>query len=818
MSTVSNESIELTESNVAKKTCRKCGEEKDAINEYFVFKNKALGTFKPDCKVCMNKPAKPARDLTKKTCTKCNVEQPATEEYFHKREDVADGCQSQCKDCTNKKPRKTGKKICNHCGEEKDENADNFAIRKDTKTPSFVGECRPCGRILQRKYDATANEVSKLKNNGKRKTDVRREKGDYTEYEKKRKVLNPGRHLNKNLTQEQIDNNNARSRQRVLGADDRWRRLNDQKSALVSLTEDYFLGTIVISPCVYCGHFFETKGYGVDKMNPDGQYSVENSVACCSDCNAGKKQLTTNEFIQTMINVCANRQLMEGLTVIHAKIDSEPNNWKSIHSAARRDPEYKDIDSYERYQERITGGEVLPERDITSFFSRENFDILRWSPCHYCGYSLSEVGLDRIDSSIRLYCNDNVVPACYKCNIAKQGLSQADFYLLAQQIVGNWGEYVNFEHLSQMLIDAMTDEDFIANANELPTKAAGERGPNTKAMPPKEMHVSRKSIPKISSGKFESLEQYIDRVTEERRLKIMRPERKNWVHWEFEPVDEHSFISKEVMNECKQWWNERKKESVELQTIQRNSIMKSNTRDRDFNLNVDSDDYLLFPCHPIMFLTLQEFKEYRGAIKVREDYLEINFPQKMKSKIAWNLKPLRAEFFDDNTFNDAVKWNVETFGEHVPQPPRVKPVVVPRISRDGMTDEEKKERENEQQQERRHAKKCVSTVRFSRDGMTDEEKKARENEQQQERRHAKKCAEEKETGLVGKRFSRDEMTEEAKKARENEQQKKRRHEKNPDVKERVSLDTAEEKRKRKSDLQKQRRTEEKKRKTECVNE
>jgi hypothetical protein len=49
------------------------------------------------------------------------------------------------------------------------------------------------------------------------------------------------------------------------------------------------------------------------------------------------------------------------------------------------------------------------------------------SPCHYCGLNKPGViGIDRVDSSIT-YIPNNVVPACKRCNAAKNDMTTEEF-------------------------------------------------------------------------------------------------------------------------------------------------------------------------------------------------------------------------------------------------------------------------------------------------------------------------------------------------------------------------------------------------------
>lgn len=48
-------------------------------------------------------------------------------------------------------------------------------------------------------------------------------------------------------------------------------------------------------PCHYCGK--EINGIGLDRKDSKGDYSLDNVVPCCSQCNMSKTDQTTEEFI-----------------------------------------------------------------------------------------------------------------------------------------------------------------------------------------------------------------------------------------------------------------------------------------------------------------------------------------------------------------------------------------------------------------------------------------------------------------------------------------------------------------------------------------
>jgi len=55
-------------------------------------------------------------------------------------------------------------------------------------------------------------------------------------------------------------------------------------------------------------------------------------------------------------------------------------------------------------------------------------------PCHWCGYNVRTVGLDRMDNALG-YVTGNIVSSCKYCNVAKSDLSAAQFVALCSNVV-----------------------------------------------------------------------------------------------------------------------------------------------------------------------------------------------------------------------------------------------------------------------------------------------------------------------------------------------------------------------------------------------
>jgi len=59
-------------------------------------------------------------------------------------------------------------------------------------------------------------------------------------------------------------------------------------------------------PCEYCGD--EIKTIGLDRLNNDKGYSMDNVVPCCTDCNRMKMAMDKNRFIEKCFKIIKNNK------------------------------------------------------------------------------------------------------------------------------------------------------------------------------------------------------------------------------------------------------------------------------------------------------------------------------------------------------------------------------------------------------------------------------------------------------------------------------------------------------------------------------
>ena len=151
-------------------------------------------------------------------------------------------------------------------------------------------------------------------------------------------------------------------------------------------------------PCYYCGETDKHKGFnGIDRMNQQMGYIVDNCVSCCQMCNYMKKSLNENIFLQRVEHILVYNKLVEGnlhpeCFANHLRVQYKPY----INRAKEKGWEFT-ITQSEFYQ--------ITSRD-----------------CYICGKKSDKThtnGMDRFDNSLP-YLLENIKPCCGECNYMKK--------------------------------------------------------------------------------------------------------------------------------------------------------------------------------------------------------------------------------------------------------------------------------------------------------------------------------------------------------------------------------------------------------------
>jgi len=185
-----------------------------------------------------------------------------------------------------------------------------------------VKNCTNCTRGLQPltqfegKNGRPCNTCLKCREKGKRNDQKPKRKEYHGDLQKERGVEYSAKHREKvklgeeekehNLeqkcnwaktdkTKERVSNWKKHNINEKIG---QYKRTARSKNLTWALTDEE-AGKMLSSPCVYCGHEdFATRLNGIDRLNQQGNYTTENTVACCWTCNYMKGTMDPNTFIE----------------------------------------------------------------------------------------------------------------------------------------------------------------------------------------------------------------------------------------------------------------------------------------------------------------------------------------------------------------------------------------------------------------------------------------------------------------------------------------------------------------------------------------
>lgn len=168
-----------------------------------------------------------------------------------------------------------------------------------------------------------------------------------------------------------------------------------KRNLTFALSYDDFV-YITQSLCYYCG-IIQTRGFnGIDRIDSNKDYILENCVSCCQMCNYMKGSIGYSIFIARIEHILTYQKRIQGNLypdIFANHIRGSYNNYK--HSAAYRNLEFA--------------------------LSNEEYDSITDEPCYICGKtntSAHQNGIDRFDNS-QGYIITNVKACCGECNFMK---------------------------------------------------------------------------------------------------------------------------------------------------------------------------------------------------------------------------------------------------------------------------------------------------------------------------------------------------------------------------------------------------------------
>jgi hypothetical protein len=162
---------------------------------------------------------------------------------------------------------------------------------------------------------------------------------------------------------------------------------------------------IATEPCHYCDIIQERGFNGIDRLDSNAGYVLDNCVSCCKTCNYMKCSLPVDVFLKRIEHILTYNNKINGRYFPEEFCDT-------------------DAASYNRYKTRANN-KSLPF-DLT----KDEYDSIVTSQCYLCGrksYEKHKNGIDRIDNNLG-YIMSNVKPCCGSCNYIKKDMELTELF------------------------------------------------------------------------------------------------------------------------------------------------------------------------------------------------------------------------------------------------------------------------------------------------------------------------------------------------------------------------------------------------------
>ena len=154
--------------------------------------------------------------------------------------------------------------------------------------------------------------------------------------------------------------------------------------------------TLIGKSCYYCGFIDPERCNGLDRVDNDGGYFVDNVVSCCMYCNMAKKDKSVVDYVEKMCSV----YLKSVADKVVINLDAE----------------------FPRLMYDSEHGRKL---GVENYVNHEG-------QCYLCGFQ-GIVGTDRVDNK-QSYTTENTRDCCSNCNYMKRNVPLDAFHLQAYRI------------------------------------------------------------------------------------------------------------------------------------------------------------------------------------------------------------------------------------------------------------------------------------------------------------------------------------------------------------------------------------------------
>lgn len=345
-------------------------------------------------------------DATTKTCTVCCKELPM-EEFQGERSFML--ITKTCKSCRNSNKindKKRDKEHRNELARICAKKPENIIVKQQWAEANYAKVAENWMNYRGRKIEENQEEY--LKKNA--------------EHAKSWREKNP----------EKVKENNIAKMKNVNSQYKIYIRSAGDKNLVFDLPQEIYTEKIK-EPCHYCGETDEHKGFnGIDRMNQQIGYIVDNCVSCCQMCNYMKGSLNRMTFLRRAEHILVYNKLVEGNLHPDCFADHLHVNYKPYLNRAKEKGWEFAVTKSEFYQ--------ITSRD-----------------CYICGKKSDKThtnGMDRFDNTLP-YVLENIKPCCGECNYMKNNYVYSDVIEKFRKIyTKNMDKITQFHNLNQQRIQS----------------------------------------------------------------------------------------------------------------------------------------------------------------------------------------------------------------------------------------------------------------------------------------------------------------------------------------------------------------------------
>ena len=170
------------------------------------------------------------------------------------------------------------------------------------------------------------------------------------------------------------------------------------KNLAFEISQEEFNKTVK-EPCHYCNVIQERGFNGIDRLDSNIGYVIDNCVSCCKICNYMKCSLPVDVFLKRIEHILTYNNKINGRYFTE---------------------EFCDTNSvcYNKYRTRAD------DKSLPFELTHEDYNTITNSQCYLCGrksYEKHKNGIDRIDNDLG-YTMSNIQPCCYSCNFIKKDM------------------------------------------------------------------------------------------------------------------------------------------------------------------------------------------------------------------------------------------------------------------------------------------------------------------------------------------------------------------------------------------------------------